>query len=663
MLRHGMMSLHRVALVVALVWGFGAAAETSLIIPKLQRIDLDNGIPLYHIHMPDEKKYTLKVIVWGGREVDAEGFGNSAHVLEHLLFFQPDKERDDFVKEVTSKGGDYNGTTGCSSWEYFVTLPKDDLEFGAEWLFQVLDHETPEYEKLEEAKSVIRIENGWRDSVTLERMGIVVEVLISFEEFVESFWEEAFGIEHEHYASGRTLRAITQNELEEQYKKYYVAENMVMLYAGPHSIQEVLDSTRALCGALPSGEKAVLKQYRASKVSDIYRNNELLASSTYVSVGHLFAGDVSHNARFRQFYSSVMEDLLMDKFRYERNDTYSVNSSNTLFGDAGYVIFGLRCDRSKAWEDFDLLREIVYGNLQTYLDKDDYLSYRSDFVNSIFVEPSPSGMLYRIETELEDNPANEASETIIEDIAAFQDMSYEDFIQEATLFKDATTHYERFHLGFGWSSAFAVLLYFSAFGNVLYVAAKRHKRRLPFERTLNEPAVFGVKAVYALFQFVWAVYFVIWLESLLELPDLDPAIEFRSILWISTFIEGAVFGFLWLLVGTPVPSRLLADEKGLYIRTMGWRSVRIPYDAIDKVTLEKTLRPHFRVRFGMLYLRNWDYTFTLRMRQVFVHHHGKRVTILGVAKPKELVEFLQSKIDGCNPCVEERSAEEVVASV
>ncbi|MGH7433852.1 MAG: insulinase family protein, partial [Candidatus Methylomirabilales bacterium] len=71
-----------------------------------------NGLGLYHVRVKEATNFTLSATVWvGSVDEDQRTNGGVSHLVEHILFHQPDMPEEAFNAQIRSRGGTYNART------------------------------------------------------------------------------------------------------------------------------------------------------------------------------------------------------------------------------------------------------------------------------------------------------------------------------------------------------------------------------------------------------------------------------------------------------------------------------------------------------------------------------------------------------------------------
>ena len=67
--------------------------------------EFPNGLGLYHVKVKEATKFKLSVTVWvGSVDEDPKKNAGASHLLEHILFRQPDMPEKEFNAQIESRG-------------------------------------------------------------------------------------------------------------------------------------------------------------------------------------------------------------------------------------------------------------------------------------------------------------------------------------------------------------------------------------------------------------------------------------------------------------------------------------------------------------------------------------------------------------------------------
>jgi len=278
-----------------------------------------NGLNFYHVKVEEAINFKLSITVWvGSVDENRKENGGVSHLLEHILFHQPDMPEKEFNALIESRGGTHNGATSTGYTQYYVTLPYQHLELGQNWLHKVLFHDRLVTDRLEEEKEIVNRENGWSTPTWWDKLLTLISP-----EYLElpGFWEQYFGmLKYDNPIRGtyKIASKLTVPKIEAHYREYYYPENMVLLYIGPHELEEVLSSIEDTFGRVtPTGRTPNLHSLLKGKSPQPYFFHEFPEFSFNpeygISIGHIFTGVRYPQLPQRLLYQFVLRQLLKDR--------------------------------------------------------------------------------------------------------------------------------------------------------------------------------------------------------------------------------------------------------------------------------------------------------------------------------------------------------------
>lgn len=220
---------------------------------KFTEYDLDNG--LHVILHQDKSAPVVAVSVMyhvGAKDENPERTG-FAHFFEHLLFEgSANMKRGDFMKIVSSNGGQNNANTSQDRTFYYETFPSNQLELGL-WL----ESERMLHPKIEEIgvrtqNEVIKEEK--RMQIDNRPYSKYVDVI--FQYFFPEHpyrWQTIGSMEH--------LDAATLPEFQAFFKKFYAPNNAVITIAGDIDLAKTKALVSKYFSEIPKGAAVVKPTY------------------------------------------------------------------------------------------------------------------------------------------------------------------------------------------------------------------------------------------------------------------------------------------------------------------------------------------------------------------------------------------------------------------
>lgn len=237
---------------------------------KFTEYDLDNG--LHVILHQDKTAPVVAVSVMyhvGSKDEDPKRTG-FAHFFEHLLFEGSENmKRGDFMKLVSSNGGQNNANTSQDRTFYFETFPSNQLELGL-WL----ESERMLHPKIDEVG--VKIQN---EVVKEEkRMRIDNSPYSKFAENIFSHLFEGHPYSWQPIGSMEHLDAAKLDEFLAFFKKYYAPNNAVLTIAGDIDVAKTKTLVAKYFNEIPKGVPVVkptftLKPVNKQIVDTVYDAN------------------------------------------------------------------------------------------------------------------------------------------------------------------------------------------------------------------------------------------------------------------------------------------------------------------------------------------------------------------------------------------------------
>lgn len=218
---------------------------------KFTEYDLSNG--LHVILHQDKTAPVVAVSVMyhvGSKDEDTARTG-FAHFFEHLLFEGSENiKRGEFMKLVSSNGGQNNANTSQDRTFYYEVFPSNQLELGL-WLeSERMMHPVINEKGVETQNEVVKEEKRMRmDNQPYGR-------------FIQTVFKDMFK-EHPYrwapIGSMEHLDAAKLEEFQAFFKKFYIPNNAVLTIAGDIDIEKTKQMVKAYFEPIPKGEPIVRK--------------------------------------------------------------------------------------------------------------------------------------------------------------------------------------------------------------------------------------------------------------------------------------------------------------------------------------------------------------------------------------------------------------------
>jgi len=303
---------------------------------KYIEYDLDNG--LHVILHQDKTAPVVAVSVMyhvGSKDEDPQRTG-FAHFFEHLLFEGSDNmKRGDFMKIVSSNGGQNNANTSQDRTFYYEIFPSNQLELGL-WLeSERMLHPKIDNVGVKTQNEVVKEE---------KRLRIDNKPYGKFAENIFTHLFEGHPYSWQPIGSMAHLDAAKLDEFIAFFKKYYVPNNAVLTIAGDLNIEKTKDLVAKYFNEVPKGMPVVkgsfeLKPIARQIVDTVYDANIQIPA---IFAAYRVPGMKSRDNKVLEMVSTILSgggsSRLSTKMVDEKKTALQVAAFNYTLEDYGAYI-------------------------------------------------------------------------------------------------------------------------------------------------------------------------------------------------------------------------------------------------------------------------------------------------------------------------------------
>ncbi len=316
------------------------AASASAQKVAFTEYDLKNGL---HVVLHQDKTapvVAVSVMYHVGSKDEVTGRTGFAHFFEHLLFEGSDNiKRGEFMKLVSSNGGQNNANTTQDRTFYYEVFPSNQLETGL-WLeSERMMHPVINEIGVKTQNEVVKEEKRLR--VDNQPYG----------NFVSEIMKRLF-TKHPYnwvpIGSMADLDAATLDEFKAFNKKYYIPNNAVLVIAGDIDIAKTKEWVEAYFGPVPAGapvvrHKAIEDPITSPIVDTAYDPNIQIPA---IMAAYRIPGMTSKESVALELVSSVLSQgassRMYKKMVDDKKNALQVGSFNYALEDYGaYIIYAL----------------------------------------------------------------------------------------------------------------------------------------------------------------------------------------------------------------------------------------------------------------------------------------------------------------------------------
>ncbi|WP_192823414.1 pitrilysin family protein [Rufibacter sp. LB8] len=363
-----------------------AAAMLSSTAVQAQKVefteyDLPNGL---HVILHQDKSapvVAVSVMYHVGSKNEQVGRSGFAHFFEHLLFEGSENiKRGEFMKLVSSNGGQNNANTSHDRTFYYEVFPSNQLKLGL-WLeSERMLHPVINEIGVKTQNEVVKEEKRLRIDNS------------PYGKFADAIFKNIF-TKHPYrwqpIGSMEDLDAATLGEFQAFFKKYYVPSNAVLSIAGDIDIAQTKELVASYFGAVPKGEPVVYQKIQEApitqmKIDTAYDSNIQIPA---IMAAYRVPGMTEKDSKTMEMISSILSggasSKLYKKMVDEKKNALQVAAFNFALEDYGaYITLALPNNNTPL---NTLLADIdaEVANLQNNLiSEDDYKKIQNQFENN-----------------------------------------------------------------------------------------------------------------------------------------------------------------------------------------------------------------------------------------------------------------------------------------
>lgn len=232
-----------VAVLVAGVLMTAPASGEGSPSPKVETFRLSNGMEA--VVLPDHRAPVVTHMVWYrvGAADDGPGVSGIAHFFEHLMFKATDKiPAGEFSKIVDRNGGRDNAMTSRDYTAYFQRVAKDRLPIMMQMEADRMVGLRLEPEEVLPERDVVKEERRQTTESRPER-------LLFEKVFAAIYGDHPYAIPI--IGKMEEVAALTQDDAEAFYRKWYGPENAILVVAGDITAAELKPLAEQIYGVIP----------------------------------------------------------------------------------------------------------------------------------------------------------------------------------------------------------------------------------------------------------------------------------------------------------------------------------------------------------------------------------------------------------------------------
>lgn len=308
---------------------------------------LKNGLKILLLPDASQSNMVVNIVYNVGSRHEGYGEKGMAHLLEHMLF-KSTKKIADIKKELSSKGGNANGTTWLDRTNYYEVFPASDenLKWSLEMEADRMINATILQQDLDKEFSVVRNEFEIGEN---SPEGVLSERLVSTAFLWHNYGNSTIGSKEDiERVKAKTLRVF--------YEKYYQPDNATLLVAGNFNPDKALAYIGTYFGPIKRPTRILEKTYTVEPAQDGERYVELKRNGDVQSLQAVYH-TVPYAHQDYPAIDALIEILTADPSGYLYKALVESQKASSLYAyqpqvrDASYLLFNVSVPKDKKLDD------------------------------------------------------------------------------------------------------------------------------------------------------------------------------------------------------------------------------------------------------------------------------------------------------------------------
>jgi predicted Zn-dependent peptidase len=328
----------------------GQLQETGMF--ALRRFRLANGLRAWIKLRPRTGTVLILLQVPVGSRHETEDNNGISHFLEHMLFTGTAQWNEREVMElIRRRGGEANARTGREDTVFWLHLKADDLDFGLQWLAEVVFRpRLPENKFKKELQIIVQEKGGEFGRLQavgdwIEDMGLGWNVFRAVKQRLFPKSPLLLPVIGDDNSLGR----LTYPRVIEFYRQHYLPNNMTLIVVGDVKADETEAKVTNYFGAFTPG---AVPPRPVTPPPPEGGFNLRLRGPNINNQGQLLLGaplpGMNHPDRWAlTVLSEILNTRLTQDIRFNRGLVYDIDVYPALYTDVGYFVVYTTADSQK----------------------------------------------------------------------------------------------------------------------------------------------------------------------------------------------------------------------------------------------------------------------------------------------------------------------------
>ncbi|MFA7169647.1 MAG: pitrilysin family protein [Candidatus Paceibacterota bacterium] len=296
-----------------------------------KKTKLKNGARVIKVQNKNTETATVMALFKVGSRDEKKGTEGIAHFLEHMFFKGTEKRQTatEISKELDAVGASHNAFTGKEYTGFWAKTGKKDFVLALDVISDMLLNSKFDSKEIDVERDPILEEINMYEDAPMRNISSIFENTLYTEH----------GLGHDQLGSSENVRSFSRKNLLNFYKKYYTAENLVIVISGNFNEKKTDEKIEELFAPFERAEKEnvrtkVVEKQKAPEIFLKYKKTD----QTNFSLG------------FRAFETGNEDEYVLDVL----NVILGGNSSSRLYENVrekeglAYYIYSYTCDYQDA---------------------------------------------------------------------------------------------------------------------------------------------------------------------------------------------------------------------------------------------------------------------------------------------------------------------------
>ena len=297
--------------------------------------ELDNGLKIFLY-----EKHTLPLInlvfaVNLGTKDESDETSGLVHILEHYILFRGTEFRSgpEISQDIRRHGAYFNAHTSLDLATFEISLPSEHADFALRNQKEILFNLKLSQEELDEEKKVILEElSQIQDDPLKYATSLVYQNLFKNHPYQKPV-----------QGKKEIIEALTVDQIEKFYRKFFVPSNCVLAIVGDFEIEEMEKKTKDIFGDLKKEEISPPKYEKVPALKKTVEiTQEMDVNQAYLLIG-IFGPDYNHKDQYAihlltEILGRGINPMLNYPLRGRRNLAHNVSMKYSAYKYGGAIL-------------------------------------------------------------------------------------------------------------------------------------------------------------------------------------------------------------------------------------------------------------------------------------------------------------------------------------